>query len=146
LTNEGAKEVPNFTSILITAHIRVRSIRSTSIFTHNTAGIAESCWSNQWKSNGDKIVEDKKNPNGEDNYVWMEASGRGTFAGVTMSVLQNQDGWWAKAMICSLSTERKSVDYGTGQKIIFWVRSISVTTVFVRAIRRAVERRRTRWR
>jgi len=33
------------------------------------------------------------NLNGEGNYVWMEAAGRGHFVGVTMSVLENQDGW-----------------------------------------------------
>src|ERR1700722_14651515 len=53
-------------------------------------------WTNQWKSNGDAIVNDKKNLNGEGNYVWLEATGRGHFAGVTMSVLQNQDGWWGE--------------------------------------------------
>jgi len=53
-------------------------------------------WSNQWKSNGEAVVNDKKNLNGEANYVWMEASGRGHFVGVTMSVLQNQDGWWGE--------------------------------------------------
>jgi hypothetical protein len=53
-------------------------------------------WTNQWKSNGDPLVDQKKNLNGEGNYVWMEATGRGHFAGVTMSVLQNQDGWWGE--------------------------------------------------
>ena len=53
-------------------------------------------WTNQWKSNGDPLVEDKKNLTGEGNYVWMEATGRGHFVGVTMSVLQNQDGWWGE--------------------------------------------------
>jgi Protein of unknown function (DUF2961) len=53
-------------------------------------------WTNQWKSNGDAIVNDKKNLNGDGNYVWMEAAGRGHFVGVTMSVLQNQDGWWGE--------------------------------------------------
>ena len=53
-------------------------------------------WTSEWKSNGDPLVDGKKNLNGEGNYVWMEASGRGHFAGVTMSVLQNQDGWWGE--------------------------------------------------
>jgi len=53
-------------------------------------------WTNQWHSNGDAIVNDKKNLNGDGNYVWMEATGRGHFVGVTMSVLQNQDGWWGE--------------------------------------------------
>jgi hypothetical protein len=53
-------------------------------------------WTNQWKRNGDPFVEDKKNINGEDNYVWLEATGRGHFVGITMSVLQNQDDWWGE--------------------------------------------------
>src|SRR5262249_46938840 len=53
-------------------------------------------FSNQWRDNGDPIVDDKKNLNGEGNYIWMEATGSGHFAGVTMSVLQNQDGWWGE--------------------------------------------------
>jgi Protein of unknown function (DUF2961) len=53
-------------------------------------------WTNQWQSNGDPVVNAKKNLDGENNYVWMEAIGRGHFVGVTMSVLQNQDGWWGE--------------------------------------------------
>src|SRR6202042_1928935 len=41
-------------------------------------------------------VDQKKNLNGDGNYVWMEAAGRGHFVGVTMSVLENQDGWWGE--------------------------------------------------
>ena len=53
-------------------------------------------WFNSWKYNGEAAVNDKKNLNGDGNYVWMEATGRGHFVGVTMSVLQNQDGWWGE--------------------------------------------------
>src|SRR5579863_2210874 len=53
-------------------------------------------WTNQWKSNGDAIVNDRMNLNGDGNYVWLEATGRGHFVGVTMSVLENQDGWWGE--------------------------------------------------
>jgi hypothetical protein len=38
----------------------------------------------------------KTNLDGKSNYVWMEASGRGHFAGVAMSVVENQDGWWGE--------------------------------------------------
>jgi hypothetical protein len=38
----------------------------------------------------------KFNLDGKDNYVWMEAKGRGHFVGVTMSVLENADGWWGE--------------------------------------------------
>jgi len=97
LTNEGSKEVPNF-YFNIDYRAYARPLPSDLLYFHAQYRQASpnKGWSNQWKSNGDKIVEDKKNRNGEDNYVWMEASGRGHFAGVTMSVLQNQDGWWGE--------------------------------------------------
>jgi hypothetical protein len=53
-------------------------------------------WTTDWKNNGDPKVEDAKNLDGKDNYVWMEAAGRGHYVGVIMSVLQNQDGWWGE--------------------------------------------------
>ena len=53
-------------------------------------------WTNQWESNDAPAVNAKKNLDGENNYVWMEASGQGHFVGVTMSILQNQDGWWGE--------------------------------------------------
>jgi len=53
-------------------------------------------WTSDWKSNGDPKVDEKSNLDGKDNYVWMEATGRGHFVGVTMSVFQNQDNWWGE--------------------------------------------------
>lgn len=53
-------------------------------------------WTSDWKRNGDPLVDKKPNLGGEDNHVWMEATGRGHFVGVTMSVLQNQDFWWGE--------------------------------------------------
>jgi len=53
-------------------------------------------WTSDWKTNGDPRINTKPNLMGEDNYVWMDAKGHGQFVGVTMSVLQNQDGWWGE--------------------------------------------------
>jgi Protein of unknown function (DUF2961) len=53
-------------------------------------------WTGDWYGNSDPLVLYKRNPSGEDNYVWFEAQGEGQFIGVTMSVLQNQDGWWGE--------------------------------------------------
>jgi hypothetical protein len=53
-------------------------------------------WTNQWTSNQDPLVDNKTNLAGEGNYTWMEATGRGHYVGVTMSVLQNQDKWWGE--------------------------------------------------
>ena len=77
-------------------------------------------WTNQWRSNGDPLVDTKKNLNGEGNYVWMEAAGRGHFAGVTMSVLQNQDAWWGEGddMFFIDGEETPSIN-GTGSEDYF---------------------------
>jgi len=53
-------------------------------------------WISDWTSNGEPKVNDKKNLDGKDNYVWLEATGRGHYVGVTMSVLQNQNDWWGE--------------------------------------------------
>lgn len=42
------------------------------------------------------IQSNGKNLTGEENYVWVEAQGRGHFVGVTMSVLENADRWWGE--------------------------------------------------
>jgi Protein of unknown function (DUF2961) len=56
-----------------------------------TKGITTPC-----TDNGDPAVNNKKNLRGEDNYLWLEATGRGHYIGVTMSILQNQDFWWGE--------------------------------------------------
>ncbi len=53
-------------------------------------------WTSNWKTNQDPLVNDKRNLDGEGNYVWMEAKGHGQYVGVTMSILQNQDMWWGE--------------------------------------------------
>ena len=53
-------------------------------------------WTGEWYGNGDPLVNLKRNLSGDDNYVWFEAKGEGHYIGVTMSVLQNQDGWWGE--------------------------------------------------
>ena len=77
-------------------------------------------WTNDWSSNGDHKVNDRTNLSGEDNYVWMEARGHGQFAGVTMSVLQNQDGWWGEGddMFFVDGESRPSIN-GTGSEDYF---------------------------
>jgi hypothetical protein len=51
---------------------------------------------NDWTDNGDPRADGRKNLNGEGNYVWLAAAGRGHYVGVTMSVVQNQDYWWGE--------------------------------------------------
>jgi hypothetical protein len=53
-------------------------------------------WTDDWTLNRDPKVNDKPNINGEDNYVFFEAEGRGHYVGTTLSVLQNQGDWWGE--------------------------------------------------
>jgi len=77
-------------------------------------------WTSDWQSNGDPKVDGKSNLDGKDNYVWMEATGRGHFVGVTMSVFQNQDGWWGEGddMFLIDGESRPSIN-GTGSEDYF---------------------------
>ncbi len=77
-------------------------------------------WTSDWQSNGDPKVDGKANLDGKENYVWLEATGRGHFAGVTMSVLQNQDGWWGEGddMFFVDGEARPSIN-GTGSEDYF---------------------------
>lgn len=43
-----------------------------------------------------KSAAGDKNLDGADNYVFLEATGRGHFVGVTQGVLQNSDGWFGE--------------------------------------------------
>jgi hypothetical protein len=97
LTNEGSKEVPAF-YFNIDYRAYARALPSDSLYFHAQYRQASPNhgWTKEWQTNGDRIVEDRKNLDGAGNYVWMEAQGRGHFVGVTMSVLQNQDGWWGE--------------------------------------------------
>ncbi|MGE5711449.1 MAG: glycoside hydrolase family 172 protein [Nitrospira sp.] len=53
-------------------------------------------WTNDWTNNGSPGINERKNLDGKDNYVFFEASGRGHFVGVTQAVLQNQNGWFGE--------------------------------------------------
>lgn len=49
-------------------------------------------WTNEYVP----AINDAKNLSGKDNYVFLEAEGKGHFVGVTHAVLQNQDGWFGE--------------------------------------------------
>ena len=40
-------------------------------------------WTTEWTLNGDDTVNNRRNPDGEDNYVILDADGRGHYVGVT---------------------------------------------------------------
>lgn len=49
-----------------------------------------------WAVNWDKSVDSRKNLDGKENYIYLDASGRGHFIGVTHAVEQNQEGWFGE--------------------------------------------------
>jgi hypothetical protein len=53
-------------------------------------------WTNDWTTNTSPGINDRANLDGKDNYIFLEATGRGHFIGVTQSVLQNQNGWFGE--------------------------------------------------
>ena len=121
LTNEGADDVPAF-YFNIDYRVYAKPLPAELLYFHAQYRQASPNhgWTSEWKSNGDKLVEDKKNLNGEDNYQWMEARGRGNFVGVTMSVLQNQDGWWGEGDdMFFVDDEKTPAITGTGSEDYF---------------------------
>jgi hypothetical protein len=53
-------------------------------------------WTNDWTTNGSPGINERKNLDGADNYVFLDAAGRGHFLGVTQAVEQNQNGWFGE--------------------------------------------------
>src|SRR5882757_9615706 len=77
-------------------------------------------WTSDWKNNGAPAVLNKANLDGADNYVWLDAKGRGQYVGVTMSVLQNQDGWWGEGDdMFFIDGEKTPSIVGTGSEDYF---------------------------
>jgi len=97
VTNEGKMEVSN-----LYYNIEYRSyshpLPANTLYFHAQYRQAQPNhgWTNQWYENGDPLINYRRNLDGKDNYVWFEAKGRGQYVGVTMSILQNQDGWWGE--------------------------------------------------
>jgi hypothetical protein len=60
---------------------------------------------------------EEKNVYGTNNYVFMEATGRGHLVGVTQGVVLNQNGWWGEGDdMLFVDGSRKPVTNGTGSE------------------------------
>ena len=87
-------------------------------------------WTTNWLRNGDALVDNKANLDGADNYVWMDAKGHGQFAGVTMSVLQNQDDWWGEGDdMFFIDGEKRLPSRAPARRIISWAPGISAASL-----------------
>jgi len=53
-------------------------------------------WTDNWTNEYSPEINGKKNLTGEGNYVFLEATGKGHFVGVTHAVEQNQDQWFGE--------------------------------------------------
>ena len=53
-------------------------------------------WTDNWTNEYSPEINGKKNLSGEGNYVFLEATGKGHFVGVTHSVEQNQEQWFGE--------------------------------------------------
>jgi len=134
ITNEGSRRSTPFTSISTTNSQRA-SARHAILSRAVSPGVPAKGWTNQWEANGTPYVL-QSNLDGADNYVWLEATGHGTFCGVTMSVLQNQDGWWGEGDdMFFIDGERLLPSMARAQKTTFWERGFWRTLVFLRAVR-----------
>lgn len=72
-------------------------------------------WTSDWKYNGDPKINNKENKTGENNYVILEAEGKGHFIGVTHSIVQNQGDWWGEGdEMIFIDGEEKPRIHGTG--------------------------------
>jgi len=97
VTNEGKQTVNNLYWNIDYRH-EPQALRAGTLYFHAQYRQAQPNhgWVSDWYDNGDPRVNYRRNLDGKDNYIWMEAKGHGQFIGVTMSVLQNQDGWWGE--------------------------------------------------
>jgi hypothetical protein len=77
-------------------------------------------WTSDWYDNSDSRVDRRENPDGTDNYVFMEATGRGHYVGLTLGVVQNQDGWWGEGdEMLFIDSPDKATIIGTGSEDYF---------------------------
>ena len=53
-------------------------------------------WTDKWGNEYGDDIDSKKNLNGEGNYIYLEATGRGHFVGVTHAIEQNQEFWFGE--------------------------------------------------
>jgi len=120
VTNEGKMPVPN-----LYYNIEYRTyphpLPATTLYFHAEYRQAQPNhgWTNQWYENGDPLIDYKRNLDGKNNYVWFEAKGRGQYIGVTMSILQNQDGWWGEGDPMFFIDGQTTPVVGTGSEDYF---------------------------
>ncbi len=121
ITNEGKEELSNL-YWNIDYRVNDKPLAPGTLYFHAQYRQAQPNhgWTSDWYENGDPLVNYRRNLDGKDNYVWLDAAGQGQFIGVTMSVLQNQDGWWGEGNDLFLIDGAKPGEFvGTGTEDYF---------------------------
>ncbi len=112
-TNEGAQKVRSFYSNI--DYQLVPSLPERTLYFHAQYRQATPTRADKYKSS-----DDEKNLRGQDNYVFMEARGRGHLMGVTLGVLQNSDRWFGEGdEMVFVDEKSKPVITGTGTEDYF---------------------------
>ncbi len=111
VTNEGKQDVGAFYSNI--DYQLVPSLPADAMYFHS-----------QYRQSAPNVANTapnpKLNPDGKDNYVYVEARGRGHLMGVTLGVLQNADGWMGEGDdMIFVDDEKKPVINGTGTEDYF---------------------------
>jgi hypothetical protein len=111
VTNEGKQEVGSFYSNI--DYMTVPALPDDVVYFHAQYRQAAPCV--PAASSNPKL-----NPDGRQNYVYMESRGRGHLMGVTLGVLENANGWWGEGdEMIFIDDESKPLIVGTGSEDYF---------------------------
>jgi D-arabinan exo alpha-(1,3)/(1,5)-arabinofuranosidase (non-reducing end) len=111
VTNEGKQDVPSFYSNI--DYMTVPALPDDVLYFHAQYRQAAPCVPVEMQ--GPKL-----NPDGRQNYVYMESRGRGHLMGVTLGVLENANGWWGEGdEMIFVDDESKPIINGTGSEDYF---------------------------
>jgi len=96
LTNEGKVRTDNL--YFAVDYVTLASLPGNLGRFHAQYRQAAPCkgWTDDWTNEYSEPINGRKNLNGEGNYVFLEAAGKGHFVGVTHAVEQNQDQWFGE--------------------------------------------------
>jgi D-arabinan exo alpha-(1,3)/(1,5)-arabinofuranosidase (non-reducing end) len=111
VTNEGTQEVGSFYSNI--DYLRVPRLPEDALYFHAQYRQAAPCVPVSGP-------DPKLNPDGRQNYVYMDTRGRGHLLGVTLGVLMNANGWWGEGddMIFVDGADKPTI-VGTGSEDYF---------------------------
>jgi hypothetical protein len=109
VTNEGKQDVGAFYSNI--DYMLAPSLPDDALYFHAQYRQCTPCVAN---------TQARLNPDGKDNYVYVETRGRGHLMGVTLGVLINADGWMGEGDdMIFVDDETKPVIIGTGSEDYF---------------------------